>query len=59
MTSKHLYCKLFYEELKRKLWAVALLGLAMFFALPVSRGAPDPVLGGRSAGGVFFFLSPR
>ena len=36
MTSKHLYCKLFYEELKRKLWAVALLGLAMFFALPVA-----------------------
>lgn len=35
MTSKHLYFKLFREDLKRKLWAGALLALAFFFSLPV------------------------
>lgn len=36
MTSKRLYCKLFLEDCKRKVWAFALLGLAMFFVLPVA-----------------------
>lgn len=35
MISKHLYFKLFKEDLKRKLWAAALLALAFFFCLPV------------------------
>ena len=34
MTSKHLYFKLLWEDIKQKLWAAALLALAMFFGLP-------------------------
>lgn len=30
------YARLFWEEVKRKAWAAALLGLALFFALPVA-----------------------
>ena len=36
MTSRHLYFKLLLEDLKRKTWAAALEGLALFFALPVA-----------------------
>lgn len=36
MTSRHLYFKLLREDIKRKLWAAALLGLALFFSLPVA-----------------------
>lgn len=36
MTSRHLYFKLLKEDMKRKLWAAALLGLALFFSLPVA-----------------------
>ncbi len=35
MTLRRLYFKMLWEDVKRKLWAVALLGLALFFALPV------------------------
>ena len=46
MTSKHLYCKLFLEDCKRKIWAFALLGLAMFFALPVATAIRFSVIRG-------------
>ncbi|MDO4329479.1 MAG: DUF6449 domain-containing protein [Lachnospiraceae bacterium] len=36
MTSRHLYFKLFREDVKRKAWAAALLGLTLFFSLPVA-----------------------
>lgn len=36
MTSRHLYFKLLKEDMKRKLWAAALLGLSLFFAMPVA-----------------------
>lgn len=36
MTSRHLYFKLLREDMKRKLWAAALLALALFFILPVA-----------------------
>ena len=36
MTSRHLYFKLLKEDMKRKLWAAALLGLALFFTMPVA-----------------------
>lgn len=36
MTSRHLYFKLCLEDVKRKAWAAALLGLSLFFALPVA-----------------------
>lgn len=36
MTSRHLYFKLIREDIKRKAWAAALLGLILFFALPVA-----------------------
>lgn len=36
MTSRHLYFKLFQEDVKRKAWAAALLGLTLFFSLPVA-----------------------
>lgn len=35
MTSRNLYSKLMKEDLKNRLWAVALIGLAFFFAFPV------------------------
>lgn len=35
MTSKNLYSKLMREDLKGRLWAVALIGLVFFFAYPV------------------------
>lgn len=36
MISNPLFSKLLKEELKRKTWAIALLGLVMFFTLPVA-----------------------
>ena len=36
MTSRHLYFKLLREDMKRKLWAAALLGLSLFFSLPIA-----------------------
>lgn len=36
MTSKTLFFKLLWEDIKRKLWAAALLSLSLFFALPVA-----------------------
>lgn len=36
MTSKNLYFKLMKEDLKSRLWAMAILGLGFFFAFPVS-----------------------
>lgn len=35
MTSRNLYSKLMKEDLKNRLWAVALIGLVFFFAFPV------------------------
>lgn len=35
MTSRSLYSKLMKEDLKNRLWAVALIGLVFFFAFPV------------------------
>lgn len=36
MTSRHLYFKLLWEDVKRKSWAAALEGLSLFFAMPVA-----------------------
>lgn len=36
MTSRNLYFKLMKEDLKNRLWAVALIGLVFFFAFPVA-----------------------
>ena len=36
MTSKNLFFNLMKEDLKRRLWAVALTFLTFFFALPVA-----------------------
>ncbi|MDO5415709.1 MAG: DUF6449 domain-containing protein [Lachnospiraceae bacterium] len=35
MTSRHLYFKLLWEDIKRKAWAAALFALTIFFAMPV------------------------
>ena len=36
MGQERLVVRLFWEEVKRKAWAAALLGLSLFFALPVA-----------------------
>ena len=36
MAYKISYTRLFWEEVKRKAWAAALLGSALFFSLPVA-----------------------